>query len=71
MLVFCYLKKAEAIIREKRDLKELYSDKKEFKKIGKVKIYDKNAAVLSFTFSHCTIAFILFKLMYLKAKKYM
>ncbi|MBE5837313.1 glycosyltransferase family 2 protein [Butyrivibrio sp.] len=71
MLVFCYLKKAEAIIREKRDLRELYSDKKELKKLGKVKIYDKNAAALSFTFSHCTIVFIIFKLIYLKSKKYM
>ena len=69
MLTFCYLKKAEAIIREKRNLKELYLDKKELKKLGKVNLNNKNATIMYKAYMNCMPVFIAYKWLYLKVHK--
>ncbi len=71
MLVFCYLKKGEAIIREKRMLSELYSDRKELKKLGSIEINDKNAAILYQAYMQCMPVFVSFKYLFLKLKGFM
>ena len=69
ILVFCAMKKAEAIIREKGDYKEIYADKAKVKSLGKMELYNKKATVMYKLYTRATILFIAYKKHVLKGEK--
>ncbi len=71
MLIFCYLKKEEAIVREHKDLKEIYSDKLYLQQLEGINLGNRNASMMYWTLIHCIPVFIAYKYLYLHLKHLM
>ena len=69
IFVFCARKKAEAIIREKGNYKEIYADKAKVKSLGKMELYNKKATVMYKLYTRATRLFIAYKKHVLKGEK--
>ena len=61
MFIFCAMKKAEAIIREKGNFREVFSDIKKVKSFGKVNLYNKKATIMYNLYTYAPFLFFIYK----------
>jgi glycosyltransferase involved in cell wall biosynthesis len=69
MFIFCAMKKAEAIIREKGNFKEVYTDIKKVKSFGKMNLYNKKATIMYNLYTYAPFLFFIYKKIALRKYK--
>lgn len=61
MFIFCAMKKAEAIVREKGNFKEVYGDISTVKSFGKVDLRNKKASIMYILYTYAPLLFFIYK----------
>lgn len=61
MFIFCAMKKAEALVREKGNFKEVYNDITTVKSFGKVDLRNKKASIIFILYAYAPLLFFIYK----------